>query len=435
MTNPRRIALEALLDITEAGAYANLRLKEALTGLPQREARWVSAMVYTTLDHLLYIDYVLAHFAKGRTQPVIRGILRMGVAQLLYMEVPDSAACNESVNLCKKVGKNKLSGYVNGVLRAICRNRENLPPLPDNSVDRLSIQFSWPRWLVDEYVAQYGTEFTTALLDAKAPGMTLRAQYPHTTEELRAALQAANIPFRPGGLVPEACVLEQGMDVARDGGFLAGHYTVQSESAMLVCKLLAPAKGMSLLDACAAPGGKTAYLSHIMQGGGHIEAWELHPHRKALIQKTLERLHVEGVQVQVRDATQLDPTKVQAFDAVLVDAPCSGLGVFGKPDARYAKSDEMIRSLATLQGKIMDDCANYVRPGGALVYATCTISQRENEGQIRSFLAKHREFQPGNMDALPAALQRRAKDGMVQLFPHLDHTEGFFMARLVKGNG
>ena len=178
MTNPRRIALEALLDITEAGAYANLRLKEALTGLPQREARWVSAMVYTTLDHLLYIDYVLAHFAKGRTQPVIRGILRMGVAQLLYMEVPDSAACNESVNLCKKVGKNKLSGYVNGVLRAICRNRENLPPLPDNSVDRLSIQFSWPRWLVDEYVAQYGTEFTTALLDAKAPGMTLRAQYP-----------------------------------------------------------------------------------------------------------------------------------------------------------------------------------------------------------------------------------------------------------------
>ena len=172
-----------------------------------------------------------------------------------------------------------------------------------------------------------------------------------------------------------------------------------------------------------------------MQGGGHIEAWELHPHRKALIQKTLERLHVEGVQVQVRDATQLDPTKVQAFDAVLVDAPCSGLGVFGKPDARYAKSDEMIRSLATLQGKILDACVNYVRPGGALVYATCTISQRENEGQIRSFLANHREFQPGNMDALPAALQRRAKDGMVQLFPHLDHTEGFFMARLVKGNG
>ena len=132
MTNPRRIALEALLDITDAGAYANLRLKDALAGLPQREAHWVSAVVYTTLDHLLYIDHVLAAFAKGRVQPVIRGVLRMGVAQLLYMDVPDNAACNESVNLCKQVGKQKLAGYVNGVLRAICRNRDNLPPLPDD---------------------------------------------------------------------------------------------------------------------------------------------------------------------------------------------------------------------------------------------------------------------------------------------------------------
>ena len=278
MTNPRRIALEALLDITDAGAYANLRLKDALAGLPQREAHWVSAVVYTTLDHLLYIDHVLAAFAKGRVQPVIRGVLRMGVAQLLYMDVPDNAACNESVNLCKQVGKQKLAGYVNGVLRAICRNRDNLPPLPDDPADRLSIQFSWPRWLVDEYVAQYGAEFTAALLEAKAPGMTLRAQYPYTTEELRASLQAADIPFHPGKLVPEACVFERGVDVARQEGFRAGRYTVQSESAMLVCKLLAPQKGMRLLDACAAPGGKTAYLSHLLEGEGHIEAWELHPH-------------------------------------------------------------------------------------------------------------------------------------------------------------
>ena len=219
MTNPRRTALEALLDITDAGAYANLRLKEALAGLPQREAHWVSAVVYTTLDHLLYIDHVLAHFAKGRVQPVIRGILRMGVAQLLYMEVPDSAACNESVNLCKQVGKQNLAGYVNGVLRAVCRNRDSLPPLPEDSVDRLSIQFSWPKWLVEEYVAQYGAEFTAALLDAKAPGMTLRAQYPYTTEALRADLEAAHISYRPGELIGEACVLERGMDVARQEGF------------------------------------------------------------------------------------------------------------------------------------------------------------------------------------------------------------------------
>ena len=428
MTNPRRIALEALLDITDAGAYANLRLKDALAGLPQREAHWVSAVVYTTLDHLLYIDHVLAAFAKGRVQPVIRGVLRMGVAQLLYMDVPDNAACNESVNLCKQVGKQKLAGYVNGVLRAICRNRDNLPPLPDDPADRLSIQFSWPRWLVDEYVAQYGAEFTAALLEAKAPGMTLRAQYPYTTEELRASLQAADIPFHPGKLVPEACVLERGVDVARQEGFRAGRYTVQSESAMLVCKLLAPQKGMRLLDACAAPGGKTAYLSHLLEGEGHIEAWELHPHRSALIQKTLERLHVEGVTVQIRDAAQQDSAKAEAFDAVLVDAPCSGLGVFGKPDARYAKSDALIGALAGIQKQILDACAGYVRPGGTLLYSTCTILQRENEDVVDCFRSEHPEFSLEDF-TLPGV---RACGGMLTLWPHIHGTDGFFMAKLVK---
>lgn len=437
MTTPRRAALAALLDITERGAYANLRLKEALSGLPAQDARWVSAAVYTTLDHLLYIDYVLGHFAKSRLQPAVRGVLRLGAAQLLYMNVPDSAACNESVELCKQIGKGKLAGYVNAVLRALCRGRDALPPLPGDPVERLSIGYSRPQWLVAEYVGRYGAEFTEALFSAQAPGMTLRAQRPYTRDALAGALRARGVAFQTGRLDSNALRLAKGLDVAKEPLFLEGKATVQSESAMLVCRLALGSfqPGMRILDACAAPGGKTAYLSHLMEGEGRIDAWELHPHRAALLKKTLERLQVENAAVSLQDAAQPKPGLAGAYDVVLIDAPCSGLGVFGKPDARYAKTDEIVKGLAALQGKLLNACAPYVRPGGALVYATCTISHRENEGQIQAFLAEHGEFAPGNMSALPACLRERARGGTLQLFPHMDDTEGFFMARLVKKDG
>lgn len=435
MSNPRRVALDALLDITERGAYANLRLKEAVSSLCERDARWVSAAVYTTLDHLLYLDFLLEHFAKGRLQPPTRGVLRLGLSQALFMDVPESAACNESVELCKQIGKAKLSGYVNGVMRTILRSRENLPPLPKEPVARMSIQYSWPRWLVEEYAAQYGEAFTQALLSARDTGMTLRAQHPFTTAELENSLQERGLAFYRGKLDVNALRLEKGLDVARDPLFLEGKATVQSESAMLVCRLVGPKPGMRILDACAAPGGKTAFLSHLTQGQVHIDAWELHPHRLALMERTLERLHVKNASLQLKDASVYDPSLADSYDAVLIDAPCSGLGVFGKPDARYAKSDAIIEGLVQAQRAILNACAAYVRPGGALVYATCTLSRRENEAQIQAFLAAHGEFRPGDMKALPLALQERAKRGMVQLFPHLDDTEGFFMARLEKRNG
>ncbi len=435
MSKPRRAALEALLDITERGAYANLRLKEALAGLEERNARFVSAAVYTTLDHLLYLDFLIGHFAKGRLQPPIRGILRLGLAQALYMDVPERAACNESVELCKEIGKEKLAGYVNGVLRAVFRSRENLPPLPEEPVQRLSIQYSWPAWLVAEYLAQYGTAFTEALLRATPSAMILRAQWPYTAAELEEALQARGLAFTRGSLDENALRLAKGLDVAHDPLFLEGKATVQSESAMLVCRLVGPKPGMRILDACAAPGGKTAYLSHLMEGMGQIDAWDLHPHRVSLMERTFERLHVENADPIQKDAAILDPALAEAYDAVLIDAPCSGLGVMGKPDARYAKSDAIIEGLTALQRDILNTCAAYVRPGGALIYATCTISHRENEAQIAAFLTAHGEFQPGNMEALPPSIQARAEDGMVQLFPHMDNTEGFFMARLEKRHG
>ena len=429
----RRIALLALLDITEGGAYANLRLKEAERGLPRQDAKWVSAAVYETLDHLIYIDYVLSRYTKGRQKPAIRGILRMGVCQVMFMGTPPSAACNESVKLAKEIGKGALAGYVNGVLRAVCRDAGQAVPLPENARERLSVQYSYPRWLVDLYADAYGETFTEAMLSAEVRELTIRAQAPYTAEELEAWLAAQKIPYSRGTAVPEAFRLQAGFDIAAEPLFQNGQITVQSESAMLVCRALGARPGMRVLDACAAPGGKTAYLSMLMENAGRIDAWELRAHRCELMKKTLDRLRVKNAEILQRDASKRYPECGEAYDAVLLDAPCSGLGVHGKPDARYGKSLAVIQELAALQAQLLDCCASCVKPGGVLVYSTCTISPPENEACARAFLARHGEFDAVGFDAcLPEPLRKRAAGGMLQLFPHLDGMEGFFLAKFTR---
>ncbi|MBS1479383.1 MAG: 16S rRNA (cytosine(967)-C(5))-methyltransferase RsmB [Christensenellaceae bacterium] len=429
----RRIALQALLDITDSGAYANLRLKEAERGLPRQDAKWVSAAVYETLDHLIYIDYVLSRYVKGRQKPVIRGILRMGVCQVMFMGTPPSAACNESVKLAKEIGKGALAGYVNGVLRAVCRDAGQAVPLPENARERLSVQYSYPRWLVDLYADAYGETFTEAMLSAEVRELTIRAQAPYTAEELEAWLTAQKIPYSRGTAVPEAFRLQAGFDIAAEPLFQNGQITVQSESAMLVCRALGARPGMRVLDACAAPGGKTAYLSMLMENAGRIDAWELHAHRCELMKKTLDRLRVKNAEILQRDASKRYPECGEAYDAVLLDAPCSGLGVHGKPDARYGKSLAVIQELTALQAQLLDCCASCVKPGGVLVYSTCTISPPENEACARAFLARHGEFDAVGFDAcLPEPLRKRAAGGMLQLFPHLDGMEGFFLAKFTR---
>lgn len=427
----RRKALEALMDITDRGAYANLRLKDALLGLPQGDAAWISAAVYTALDHLLYLDYIIGHYAKGRVDSRIRCVLRLGLCQALYMDVPAHTACDESVKLAKEIGKGALSGYVNAVMRAMCKGMAHPPDLPKETADRLSIQYSWPKFLVEDYIRQYGEAFTEQMLRFGAyRGMTLRAASPFTAEDLDAALRERGIPFSRGALAGDAFRLGAGLNIAAEPLFLQGAVTVQSESSMLVCRAIGPKPGMRVLDACAAPGGKTAYLSALLSGSGGITALELHAHRLELLRQTLSRLHVTNAEALQKDASVYLPEFDSAFDAVLVDAPCSGLGVAGKPDARYARSDRIIDDLSKVQSALLDVCARYVAPGGTLLYSTCTISGRENEGVADGFLTSHAEFEAClPKDLTPPALSGRIANGRIQLFPHLDDTEGFFIAR------
>ena len=419
--NARRQALDALCDITDRGAYANLRVKQLTSSLPEREAKLAAALVYHTLDHLLTIDYYLAHFVKGAQKPVIRGILRLGVCELLFLSTPAHAALNESVTLTKEVGKSGLSGFVNAVLRNIDRSRASLPPFPAEPVARLSIQYSYPEWIVREWVNRFGESATEALLSRPQSAIEVRAQDPFTREEMQAALPVKSTVNR---LDENSLSLESGFDLAANPLFQEGKFTVMGESAMLACRALGDMRGKRVLDACSAPGGKSAYLASLMQNDIDLTCFELHPHRKELLDKTLARLHVSA-ETLVKDAAEYDPAFEAAFDGVLIDAPCSGLGLLGdKPDIRYSKTDADISALIEIQKRILEACARYVKPNGVLVYATCTISLRENEEQIAAFLREHKEFA---LEQIPISL---ANDGQIQLLPHVHNTDGFYIARM-----
>lgn len=418
----RRIALNVLTAVCDEGAYANLALKHAASGLDARDAKWVSALVYTTLDHILTIDYYLAHYVQS-TRPDVRNVLRLGVCELLYMHTPSHAAINESVALCRQIRRQGLSGFVNAVLRRIDRERASLPPLPADPVERLSVQYSYPVWLVREWLSEYGEAFTEAMLAAPPAPIELRAQYPYSTDALMAELPVA---VKRCSLEPDCLRLSEGLDPSALPAFIAGRMSVQSQSAMLCCRAMADCRGKRVLDVCAAPGGKSAYLYSLCEANIDLYCWELHPHRKRLLDNTLSRLHV-AAHTETRDAAVYDAAFDSAFDFVLLDAPCSGLGQTNdKPDIRYAKSDADIDALCDIQRRLLDACAPYVRPGGVLLYATCTISKRENEAQAAAFLTRRPEFA---QETLPLPVEN---DGSLQLFPHIHDTNGFYMARFRK---
>lgn len=417
----RRTALNVLVSVAEDGAYANLALKKAADGLPPQQARHIYALVYGTLDHLLAVDHVLSAFVSGKQNRYIRGILRMGVAELLYLGTPAHAAISECVALTREIGKTGLSGFVNAVLRNIDRSREHLPPLPSDPDARLSIQYSYPAWLTMDWICAYGETFTEQLLACPPTGTEVRPQFPETAEALKEALPANAVR----GAYDQNCFrLPQGFDAASHPLFLSGRMTVQSESAMLACRALGDCRKKRVLDACAAPGGKSAYLYSLAESDVELTCWELHVHRTALLDKTLERLHVSA-RTETRDASVYDPAYDGMFDAVLLDAPCSGLGLLHeKPDLRYAKSRDGIAALTGIQAQLLHTCARYVRPGGVLLYATCTIGRTENEDQTAAFLAAHPDYQ---LETLPVPIENH---GTLQLFPNVHGTDGFFLARM-----
>ena len=414
MLNVRRAALETVVRILEDGAYTNLALKDAAKTVQDSDVPSLYALVNETVVRCSYLDFVLSHYCK-RPKRVVRNLLRMAGTELLFLSTPSHAVVQESVALCKELGKGENAGFVNAVLRRLDRERNALPPLPSDPAERFSVYYGYPRFLIEEWISLYGVDETEALLRFPPIGTQVRAQFPMTTEQL---IEKLPVRTERGRLDPNVLRVLERFDPERSDLFQSGCMTVQSEGAMLICRALGDVRQKRVLDACAAPGGKTAYLASLSENTADLTAWELHPHRKAIMDAAFKRLHVAAKTACV-DASVPHEEYRHAFDAVLLDVPCSGFGLLAdKPDVRLKKDAAAIDALVRTQAAILDACAPYVKSGGVLVYATCTISKRENTEQVHAFLNSHPSFR---------------LDEERQLLPTRDGTDGFYYARMIGG--
>ena len=435
----RRIALKVLREVIEEGAYASLALDKALQGggLNAADRRLVSRLVYDTLDHLEYLDWMLSQvMAREDTDIKLRNILRLGACQLLVEDrIPESAATNTSVQLCEDLKMEGLKGVCNGILRNLIRKKEELTlPDPETEPEKyFAVKYSLPQWLGTRLKRDWGEEEAVSIASWRNTDstVTIRRNLIKTDEKGFRAILEKKIWGREPGTLADAWKITGAMDLARDTDFLAGHFSIQSESSMMACLAVAPGRGMRILDCCAAPGGKSCYLSELMGDTGRIQAWDLHDHRVQLIAAQQRRLGLENIRPIQRDAAVYRESLEASMDAVLLDAPCSGLGVLAeKPDIKLRVTEESVAELTALQAKLLETVCRYVRPGGTLVYSTCSLLKEENENQVRAFLERHPEFEAEKLpETIPEKFRRYEQLGL-QLLPHRDGTEGFYICRM-----
>ena len=440
--DPRRVALNALCDVTMADAYAgialNKRLKEA--ELTPEDKRLATSIFYTALENRMRIEHLLGQFVAHMPEPIVREVLHLATAQIIFMDrIPDHAAVDEAVNQIKRLGREQYAALVNGTLRNLIRARDaqelKEPVREENPTRYLSIMNSVPETLVARLIQAYGEEEAEKIVSYK-PAEHWENVRPNLMEMDDAAFEKymtdRGWTWEKGTAAHSYRLLKAG-DLAGDEDFKKGLFSIQGESSMLAAQAVCAKPGMNIVDACAAPGGKSALMCEMMQGTGRVYAYELHEHRVELLKSMGTRLRIYNLRPVIADATVFRPENEGRMNAVLVDAPCSGLGVMGdKPDLKYRMRDEKVSELAETQKKLLDTCSQYVQPGGLLVYSTCTLLPEENQDQVKAFLESHPEFSlETDVSWLPEALRSQAENGMIQLLPHRhEGLDGFFIARM-----
>ncbi|UKI16837.1 MAG: 16S rRNA (cytosine(967)-C(5))-methyltransferase RsmB [Ruminococcus sp.] len=356
--------------------------------LSDRDKAFAARLFYGVTERKLTLEHIIGAYVSKPLQKLDRQVritLMMGVYQIMYMDnVPDSAAVNESVSLVKKLGKASASGMVNAVLRSIIRDGKKIPPVKGDKYDKMAVEYSCPAELIRRICKGYGEENTVSLLEASLlPSVTvLRTNVLKTSsEELIASLKSRGISAKASEVEKNAVICDDLRDVERDPDFIAGNYHVQDYSSQLCCKAVSPRKGETVIDICAAPGGKTFTMAEMMGDEGRIFACELHEKRTGLIVKGAERLGISCIEAVTNDARVYNE-KLPMADRVLCDVPCSGYGVIrGKPEIRYKPLSEASR-LPEIQLDILRTACRYVKDGGVLVYSTCTVNIEENERVI-----------------------------------------------------
>ena len=428
--NSRELILDTLLLIDRDGEYSHIALKQVLDKyqyLDKKERAFITRVVNGTLERMIELDHIIHSFSKvkvNKMKPVIRMILRSGVYQIKYMDaVPDSAVCNESVKLAGKRGFTGLKGFVNGVLRNVSRNlaKVEYPSREKDPEGYLSVRYSLPAWLAAQWIHEYSLEKAEEIGEgffAERP-LCVRCNTSRISrEELAERLRREGVEATPDEEVPCALWLQGYDHVAGLPEFREGLFYVQDLSSMRAVLWADPKEGDQVLDVCAAPGGKAIHVAEMLRGTGMVEARDLTDYKVGLLEENIRRTGLANIRAVKWDAALPDQEKEEKMDIVLADLPCSGLGVLGKkPDLRYKMTPEKEEELVRLQQKILSVAQAYVKPGGTLVYSTCTIHRAENEENTRWFLENHPKF-------------RLRKER--QLLPGADRGDGFYIAVMEK---
>lgn len=421
----REIVLETLLLITRDGQYSHIALKNVLDKyqyLEKKERAFITRVVNGTLERMIELDYIINQFSKikvHKMKPVIRTLLRSGVYQLIYMDsVPDSAVCNEAVKLAAKKGFVNLKGFVNGVLRNISRNKEHIVyPGREDMRSFISVRYSLPEWLVSQWLAEYDADTVIHMAEEflKEKPLSIRCNTQRISpKDLAGKLKAEKVTVKEVPSLSYAFYIEDYDYLAGLETFQKGYFYVQDISSMEVARWAAPKSGEYIIDVCAAPGGKALHLAELLAGTGHVEARDLTEYKVGLIEENIERSGLTNIEAVLWDATEPDDLSVEKADVVIADLPCSGLGVLGKkPDLKYKMDAGQQEELVKLQRQILSTVYRYVKPGGRLLYSTCTIHKAENEENAVWFAEKYPDFR----------LIREK-----QLLPGRDAGDGFYIA-------
>lgn len=459
MENKRELILDMLMEILEKENYSHLVIRDVLAKynyMESREKAFVKRATEGTIERLIQIDYILNQFSStpvAKMKPLIRNLLRMSTYQLFFMDsVPDSAVCNEAVKLAGKRGFKGLTGFVNGLLRNIARNKTAVI-YPDREKEKcrfLSVRYSIPEWLVEMWIDAYGEETAFLILEGllKEHPVSVRIKEGLSSkqkEEWISQLKKTGVIIKRHPYLSYAFQLSNVDGIKNLPGYEEGYFMVQDVSSMLtaeVCgadidQISQPTEKEEttipavVVDVCAAPGGKSIHFAERLAGKGKVISRDLTEYKVSLIRDNIERMGCTNIRPQVHDALTFDGNLKEKADIVLADLPCSGLGVAGKKrDIKYRISKQGIRELTELQRQILNVVWQYVRPGGILVYSTCTINPQEN-GRMAEWFTQNFPFKMESLSPyLPDVLKKEGESGMLQLFPGIHETDGFFLAKL-----
>lgn len=438
-TQSRELILDILMEILEKGGYSHVVLRQALEKyqyLEKQDRALITRITEGTIEYRMTIDQVLNQCSKvpvEKMKPVIRTILRMSVYQIFWMDrIPDRAVCSEAVNLAVRRRFLGLKGFVNGVLRTIIREKDSF------DFSDLSLRYSMPSWLITMWQREYDSETVESMLQAflEDRPTSVRCNLDRASmEEICSSLKEEGVLAEKSPLADHGLLISGYDYLEALSAFQKGWIQVQDASSALVGQAASPCAGDRILDVCGAPGGKSLDLADRLKGTGLVTVRDLTEQKVALIEDNIERSGFTNICAQVWDAREFDSQWENQADIVIADLPCSGLGIIGKkPDIKYQASPEQIESLAALQREILSAVIRYIKPGGKLIYSTCTVSRKENQGQRDWILQEFPELEPLSLEKeLGSSVQEPSlKEGYLQLLPGKHPCDGFFIAAFRK---